>query len=99
MEYDRIVKMKIPRKKVYNAIDSEREYQIKKWGKTFSGNRPGNGWRSVDEYVNYISGYTAELLQVSSHYGTEDDKLNLVRKVAGLCVACMEQHGAPLRKG
>lgn len=90
--------MKITREEVYKIIDSEREYQDSKWGTTLSGGRPGDGWRSVDEFVTYIVGYSNELLQVASHYGDTQAKLELVRKIAGLTVACMEQHGAPPRK-
>lgn len=93
-----VMKFPLERVMVFNAINSERDYQDKKWGNTFSGGRPGDGWRSVDEYVTYIAGYASELLQVASHSSDQQAKLNLVRKVAGLCVACMEQHGAPLRK-
>jgi hypothetical protein len=85
------------RKLVYKAIDSERDYQDKKWGHTLSGGRPGHGERSVDEFVTYIVGYTNDLLVNAAHFAKTEDKLHIVRKIAGLCVACMEQHGAPLR--
>lgn len=87
----------IPRSEVYAAIDSERDYQQTKWGSTLSGGRPGAGERSVDEFVTYIVGYSNDLLQNASHFANTEDKLNIIRKVAGLCVACMEQHGAPKR--
>ncbi len=89
----------VTREQVYKAIDSERDYQDSKWGSTLSGGRPGNGFRTTDEYVAYIVGYTNELVQVASHFGDETAKLNVVRKVAGLAVACMEQNGAPQRAG
>jgi hypothetical protein len=84
--------------KVIQAIDSERAYQDKKWGHTLSGGRPGDGFRTVDEYTTYIAGYTADLIHEASHFGNDEAKLHIIRKIAGLCVACMEQNGAPLRE-
>jgi hypothetical protein len=89
--------VKTPRAQVYRAIDSERYYQDALYGATLSSERPGNGDRSVDEYALYIVGYAHELMKQAAKYSNPDEKLHAVRKVAGLCVACMEQHGAPLR--
>ena len=87
----------IERKEVYEAIDSERDYQDEIWGNSLSGGRPGNGERTVDEFALYIAGYTNDLVQNASHFAPSEEKLNIVRKIAGLAVACMEQHGAPKR--
>lgn len=88
----------IDRDGVYIAIDTERDYQDEKWGATLSGGRSGNGDRTVDEFALYIAGYTDDLVKIASHFGNEADKLHIIRKIAGLCVACMEQHGAPIRE-
>jgi hypothetical protein len=86
------------RQEVYAALDSERDYQDSKWGDALSsGRKPGNGERSIDEFVTYIVGYAHKLLDEASTFADAAAKLNAVRKVAGLCVACMEQHGAPKR--
>lgn len=90
--------MKVTRKEVYNAIDTERTYQDAKWGHTLSGNRSGNGDRSVDEFALYIEGYARDLANFCSHFANDNQKLEVVRKIAGLGVACMEQHGAPVRQ-
>lgn len=90
--------MSAPRSEVYAAIDSERAYQDARWGTTESSGKSGvGGARTLDEFVLYIDGYTRDLVQVASHELDPAAKLAFVRKVAGLCVACMEQHGAPLR--
>ena len=89
--------MTAPRDEVYAAFDSEREYQDIRWGDTLSGGRPGNGERTVDEFALYISGYTNDLVEHASHFGPSIDKLDIIRKIGALCVACMEQHGAPKR--
>jgi hypothetical protein len=86
------------RDEVYQAINTERSYQDSRWGDTLSGGRPGNGERSVDEFALYIIGYANDLLVNASHFGDQGDKLDIIRKIGGLTVACMEQHGAPKRK-
>jgi hypothetical protein len=89
--------METSRRLVYKAIDTERDYQDTKWGNTLSGGRPGNGDRSVDEFALYISGYSNKLIAFASEFADTETKLNIIRKIAGLCVVCMEQHGAPKR--
>jgi hypothetical protein len=86
------------REAAYAAIDSERDYQDQKWGDSASSGNPGAGERSIDEFILYISGYSDQLVQVGSTTQDARNKLDLVRKVAALCVACMEQHGTPKRR-
>jgi len=85
------------RTEVYAAIDSERYYQEEKWG-ALSG-RTGNGDRSIDEFVLYMVGYANRLANFASISDDAAAKLECVRKLTTLGVACMEQHGAPQRKG
>lgn len=92
------------RDEVYEALDSERDYQDDRWGSTLSGDRPPTdeqapGSRSVDEFILYIVGYAHKLLDEGATFADTKKKLDFVRKVGGLCVACMEQHGAPRRDG
>lgn len=86
--------MSISREKVYAAIDSERDYQDRKWGHTGSSGQAGDGSRTLDEFIMYIDGYTRDLVDYASHESNAAEKLKRLRKVAGLCVAAMEQHGA-----
>jgi hypothetical protein len=78
---------------IMQAIDSERAYQDEKWGDTASSDLPGDGSRAVEEFALYIMGYAADLLHTASHFGDPQKELRIVRKIAGLCVACLEQHG------
>ena len=87
----------LPREAAYNAIDSERDYQDRVWGGSASSGTPGAGERSIDEFALYIQGYANDLANLASHTMDPIEKLNFVRKVGGLAVACMEQHGAPKR--
>lgn len=80
------------RHEAFAAIQSEREYQQAKWGEN-----P----HSPQEFLTYIQDYAAEALHIGCR---EDDKvcvpkqMDIIRKVAALCVAAMEQHGAPKRE-
>ena len=87
---------------VYAVIDGERAYQDSRWGSTYSGDRPADGimpggHRTIDEFSLYIIGYANDLLIEGAHFAESEKKLAIIRKIAGLCVACMEQHGAPKR--
>jgi len=94
--------LKVTRQEVYTAIDSERDYQDSRWGEGLSGERPApegeDGNRTLDEFILYIQNYAQNLGAFASISDDWPEKLNKVRKVAGLCVAAMEQHGAPHRE-
>lgn len=90
--------MNINRSEVYAAIDSERDYQDRRWGDSLSSDRkPGNGERTIDEFALYIAAYTAKMVEQCGTFSDSKAKLDSIRKIAGLAVACMEQHGAPRR--
>lgn len=86
------------REEVYRIIDGERDYQDARWGNTLSGDRPGDGSRSVDEFVLYVAGYLQDAVRIASHVGDQAAKLAAPRKVVALGVACFEQHGCPPRE-
>ena len=80
-----------PRIEVYKSIDTERTYQDAKWG---------TGLHSITEFLVFIRDYVEEALHAEARESmkTADPKsLDNIRKIAGLAVACMEQHGAPER--
>jgi hypothetical protein len=90
----------VARYEVYDAIDSERDYQESRWSGSASG--PDPRAHELDAWVAYIAAYTARLLDKSAGWDTPEEKievLNFVRKVAALCVVAMEYHGAPRREG
>lgn len=87
--------------KVIKSILSEREYQDAKWGNTKSSGRPSDMQgaldRTIDEFALYIQHQVNELV---SECGTTDDpskKIEIMRKIAGLAMACGERHGMPKR--
>lgn len=93
---------KVTREDVYAAIDTERQYQDLRWHGTASSKRRSSNHgatdRTLDEFALYIKGYADDLANIASHTDEPKEKLEFVRKVAGLCVACMEAHGAPIRE-
>lgn len=75
------------RNKVYEAVDSERAYQNRKWG-------------TIDQHPHEVGGWLLlmenALRQAKEAWaGAPNDHAALeeVRKVIGLGVACAEQHG------
>lgn len=77
------------RKKVYEAIDSEREYQDNKWDDSLN--------RTVDEFTTYILHYTNQLVTEAILTDDNTEKINIIRKIGALAVACGERHGMPKR--
>jgi hypothetical protein len=78
------------REDVYDAIDSERYYQMQRWGQ--------NNPHEIGAWILFMEDYLAEARHLVSRNSPEEIALDTIRKVTALGVACMEQHGAPLRK-
>ena len=81
----------IPRQSVYDAIDSERDYQDGRWG-------PAK--HEMGSFLLYMQDYMDEARrQLSRNPDVQAVPLALMtlRKIVALGVACMEQHGAPKR--
>lgn len=85
------------RDEVYNAIDTERDYQDNKWN---SETTTSGGQHSLEEWLVYMDDYLREAKsQLSRNVKQIGDPLALdtVRKITAMGVCCMEQHGAPYR--
>jgi len=83
---------------VYGAIDGERDYQDSLWK---DKNDPTfNNPLTIGEFLTLINVY---LGKAQSEWAFESkpelNSLAVVRKIAGIAVNCMEQHGAPQREG
>jgi hypothetical protein len=83
------------RAEVYVAIDGERDYQDKMWGDGPPGDpRP----LSIGEDILLIEEYIARArLEWTKVARPEIQALHMIRKIAGICVRSMENHGAPER--
>lgn len=85
------------RAEVYAAIDGERTYQDSRWN---AETTTSEGKHTFEEWIVYIEDYLAEAKHVLSRHPAQTAQptvANIMRKVATMCVACMEQHGAPKR--
>lgn len=78
------------RKRVYQAIDGEREYQDNRWGPEHDEKE------SLGNFLLYIEKY---LFRAKANFSctNEISTLHEVRKIAALAVAAMERFGAPQR--
>ncbi|HLY04883.1 MAG TPA: hypothetical protein VKR31_03960 [Rhizomicrobium sp.] len=91
------------RGRVFAALCSERDYQE---SRANAAGTPEGEVRphSVEEFVLYMESYLTEAREILSRTWTPDRSappaaLHTLRKVTALGVACMEQHGAPMREG
>lgn len=81
----------MPRKQVYEAIDSERDHQDRKWGTVQEHPHEVGGWLTLMRKLLT----DAEAAWASSN--GDQKALEEIRKVLAVGVACAEQHGLPSR--
>lgn len=84
---------------VCKALKSERQYQETRWNCITTSTC---GKHSVTEFLVFMRDYAEEALHHLSRNSepqASEFALNSIRKIAAMGVACMEQHGAPLREG
>jgi hypothetical protein len=75
------------RQEVYKAIDSEREYQDSKWK---------GSPHTLTEWLVFIEDYTAEAKHLLSRNWDAEvatQASDIMRKIAGMAVAALEEHG------
>jgi hypothetical protein len=85
------------RKEVYDAIDTERDYQDKGLGNAET-DRPGilpvgEGILLLEEYAN-----KARVAWSGPHPSGREEALRIIRKVAAIAVRTLEDHGVEKRK-
>ena len=85
------------RDEVYTAIDSERDYQDRVWHRKENTDPTA---LTIGEYILLLEEYTAHARREwTLEPKPEVNSLEFIRKVGGIAVNCMEQHGAPHREG
>lgn len=77
------------RMEVYDIIDSERNYQDSKW----AGHK-----HEVGTYLTMIRTYLHEAEENWTRNSGDKLALESIRKIAGIAVSCMEEHGATYRE-
>lgn len=86
------------RQEVYEALNTEREYQQSRWN---SSTTTSGGQHSFSEWIAYMEDYLSEakhLLARTAKQKSYPEVSNIIRKVTAMGVAAMEQHGAPKRQ-
>ena len=81
---------KPPRADVYAAIDGERDYQDKQW-------KGPDHQHEVGAYITMLTYYVQKAQEAWTVKSGDYDALHVIRKIAGIAVHCMEEHGAPKR--
>jgi len=77
------------REMVYAAINTERDYQD-----ALGSDRTDGGAHTVGDYVTMLQYYQHVLVANWTLYPGDTMALDTVRKIAGIAVRCMEEHGA-----
>lgn len=77
------------RKDVYRLIDGERSYQD-----NLGSDRTSGVSHTVGDYITMMSHYQAELARDYTLKPGDEYALDVIRKIAGTAVHCMEDHGA-----
>lgn len=80
------------RNRVYQLIDSERAYQDK-----LPSTRTDGQPRTVGDYLTMFQYYLDKAAEAWVMNPGDQSALDVVRKLAGIAVHCMEDHGAPPR--
>ena len=82
------------REEVYAAIDGERNYQDETWPEPESSTH-----LSLGEEILLIREYVERAQREWTGLpGNPPEALAMVRKIAGIAVRCLENHGAPERR-
>lgn len=86
------------REAAYRAFDSERDYQDTFWPQDGRLGVPNP--LTIGEFVLLLEQYCSEARAMwKTEKKPEGQTLEIVRKIGGIATNCLEQHGAPIRKG
>lgn len=88
---------RLTRDQVYALINGERDYQDRKWN---ADTCTSAGVHTPTEWLVFIEDYLLEAKHVVSREADQschDKVMANIRKIGAMCVACMEQNGAPAR--
>lgn len=80
------------RAEVYLLIDGERAYQD-----NLESDRTDFSNHTVGDYITMLTAYTRKAQDAWTNNPGTLPALDVMRKIAGIAVHCMEDHGAPGR--
>ncbi len=78
---------------VYSVIDGERDYQ-----ESLPDSRTDGANKTVGDYIVMAERYMRKAIDDWTDNPGNTQALHQLRKVAAICVRCMEEHGAPFRE-
>ena len=82
------------REEVYYRIDGERKYQD-----SLSGEMNHQGYPTVEAELLMMEEYLRDAIKKWVHtHGDARPSLDMIRKVVGIGVRCLEHHGCPERR-
>ena len=88
--------MKSTREEVYAALDGEREYQD-----SFVSNpknyRSDGREHPVSDFIVMLQKYQNDLVEAWTNNAGDKKSLDVMRKIGGIAVHCMEKHGVVKR--
>jgi len=90
--------MKTKREEIFDAIDDERIYQDNKWNSSTTLSEGKHEMESFLFYLDYYRDSLKPILSTRSQADGYEEALPILRKMAALLVACMEQHGVKARE-
>ena len=85
------------RNEVYAAVDSEREYQEYVVEPSLAGQDQGLTEHTIGDELVLMKVYLDRAMSAAASRPTKETALDFVRKIVGVGVRCMENHGAPPR--
>jgi hypothetical protein len=85
------------RNEVYAAVDSEREYQEYVVEPSLAGQDQGLTEHTIGDELVLMKVYLDKAMSAAASRPTKETALDFVRKIVGVGVRCMENHGAPPR--
>jgi hypothetical protein len=80
------------RTSVYKLLDGEREYQ-----NNLPPSRTDYVERTVGDYITMMGHYYNKMVEAWTVNPGDEQALDVMRKIGGIAVHCMEDHGAPPR--
>ena len=86
------------RANVFEALNTEREYQRRRWGYRREDGSFVEPEHGVCDFLVYIDEYMADARRAVAKTPESKTTLGHLRKVAALCVACFEQWGIEPRQ-
>ncbi len=95
MSPDELRARTLTRQEVYDIIDGERQYQDSRVDP--DPHRRGIAFHSVGDFGIMLHEYMGRFDKAWVDGKGTNDALEVIRKIAGICVKCMEIHGAKPR--